>query len=94
MALLGAAALTAIASRARKDAAVLGMQLLTAVLTHHVRDAFRRGLWLWPLVNDSVPVSYTAYIAFEALWPALLALAWLRYRPAQARLKSGVQVQA
>ena len=44
----------------------------TAILTHHVRDAHRRGIWLWP-VETSVDVSYSGYLWFVLLvWPACL----------------------
>lgn len=89
MALFAAAVILLTAGRTifATQAAVssLGMQLLTAVLTHHMRDAFRRGLWLWPLVNDSIPVSYAFYIVFEAAWPVFLALLWMRGEAGAAR---------
>ncbi|EDQ84612.1 uncharacterized protein MONBRDRAFT_30124 [Monosiga brevicollis MX1] len=48
---------------------------LTAVLTHQLRDAHRRGLWLYPLAGGaSIPISYTFYLTFNvAIWPAVLA---------------------
>lgn len=56
----------------------LAWLLTTSVLTHQMRDAWRRGLWLWPLVNVTLPVSYAVYLAFEALWPVFLAATALR----------------
>eukprot|EP00045_Choanoeca_perplexa_P002309 m.23872 g.23872 ORF g.23872 m.23872 type:complete len:191 (+) comp11443_c0_seq1:76-648(+) len=48
----------------------------TAVLTHHVRDGYRRGLWLWPL-GENLAISYSGYLWFVLfVWPACLWL-WL-----------------
>lgn len=35
--------------------------VLQALLSHHLRDAWRRGLWLWP-INASISVSYSVYL--------------------------------
>eukprot|EP00047_Mylnosiga_fluctuans_P010073 m.14477 g.14477 ORF g.14477 m.14477 type:complete len:204 (+) comp2938_c0_seq2:256-867(+) len=66
-------ALVLIASRMRPRLQWLPCMALAAWLSHHVRDAYRRGLWLWPLSHGSLPVPYPAYLALELALPWLLA---------------------
>ena len=48
------------------------LMVISALLSHHLRDSFRRGLWLWPLSDTSIPVSYLAYLVLEMLMVPLL----------------------
>ncbi|KAH1005331.1 hypothetical protein HUJ04_006336 [Dendroctonus ponderosae] len=48
-----------------KQGALIG---LTAFATHHIRDAARRGLWLYPF-GSTAPIPYWLYIALCALVP-------------------------
>ncbi|XP_072019751.1 transmembrane protein 267-like [Amphiura filiformis] len=43
---------------------------LAAWLSHHVRDATRRGLWVWPYGSTS-PIPYRIYIGIVAVLPFL-----------------------
>lgn len=51
----------------------LPLMAATAILSHHLRDAHRRGLWLWPLPL-SLPVPYPAYLLVELVLADGLAL--------------------
>lgn len=53
--------------------------IATALLTHHIRDAWRRGLWMWPLADWSLQVPYFVYMAIIAVWPWLLLLVKSRH---------------
>eukprot|EP00730_Choanoeca_flexa_P009620 TRINITY_DN1268_c0_g1_i1.p1 TRINITY_DN1268_c0_g1~~TRINITY_DN1268_c0_g1_i1.p1 ORF type:complete len:222 (+),score=29.14 TRINITY_DN1268_c0_g1_i1:93-668(+) len=61
----------------RRTTAILVATLwTTAVLTHQVRDGFRRGVWLWPVSSTSLSISYAGYMWFVLLvWPCCLWLA-------------------
>jgi hypothetical protein len=48
-----------------------GLVLLVAFLSHHLRDAWRRGLWLPPFSN-ALPVSYMGYLLAVAALPNLV----------------------
>ncbi|GAB1606217.1 transmembrane protein 267-like [Argonauta hians] len=41
----------------------------TACLSHHLRDAYRRGLWLWPF-GSTAPLPYPVYIMATLLLPS------------------------
>jgi hypothetical protein len=47
--------------------------VLCAFFTHHIRDATRRGLWIWP-VGDTKPIPYILYIIGVVLVPHVLNL--------------------
>lgn len=47
--------------------------LFTAWGSHQLRDAIRRGLWLWPL-DYSIPVNYFAYLLVLFLFPYFLSI--------------------
>ncbi len=49
----------------------LGALVLAGMLSHHVRDAWRRGLWVSPLPRDALPVSYRGYLLLLAALPIL-----------------------
>ncbi|KAF7282014.1 hypothetical protein GWI33_003675 [Rhynchophorus ferrugineus] len=42
--------------------------LLTAFISHHIRDATRRGLWLYPF-GSTAPIPYAFYITLTCLVP-------------------------
>ncbi len=46
--------------------------VLISLLSHHLRDGSRRGLWLWP-IDATIPVPYSAYIASCAVLPWVVA---------------------
>ncbi len=78
LAAVGAAALLPAVLPTPVSAAVPGMPhawLLLAVawVTHHLRDATRRGLWLWPL-GSTPPLPAAAHLALLAAAP--FAAAW------------------
>lgn len=52
--------------------ATLSWIAMVAVLSHHIRDATRRGLWLWPL-GSTPPIPYFGYIFLLALLPLITA---------------------
>ena len=49
-----------------------GWIFLTATLTHHLRDAIRRGLWLYPV--NTRPVPYWAYILLLTSYPMICSI--------------------
>ncbi|XP_015920566.2 transmembrane protein 267 [Parasteatoda tepidariorum] len=57
----------------QKPAEKIGWFMLVAVVSHHLRDAMRRGLWLWPFETkplgfcDSVIISYLFSLGVGAL---------------------------
>ncbi|KAJ6215782.1 hypothetical protein RDWZM_010282 [Blomia tropicalis] len=50
-----------------------GYQLLIATLTHHIRDALRRGLNLWPLPSTST-IPLPLYFALLFLFPFIISM--------------------
>ncbi|XP_062134470.1 transmembrane protein 267 [Drosophila sulfurigaster albostrigata] len=46
--------------------------LLCAFITHHTRDAVRRGYWLWPFYEHTDRLPQLAYIVVTVLTPYLL----------------------
>lgn len=46
--------------------------LVTSIFTHHVRDAWRRGLDLQPILEEPLHVPYVLYVIIVAVWPLLL----------------------
>eukprot|EP00048_Salpingoeca_helianthica_P005596 m.89418 g.89418 ORF g.89418 m.89418 type:complete len:201 (+) comp13658_c0_seq4:96-698(+) len=64
----------------------LPLMAAAALLSHHLRDGYRRGLWLWPLPY-SLPLTYPAYLVLEMLLaPALALLSGPRALAAPARM--------
>lgn len=51
---------------------LFGWILLAAFLSHHVRDAARRGFWLWPF-GSTVPLGTGLYLITTMLFPFCLA---------------------
>ncbi|XP_055945045.1 transmembrane protein 267-like [Argiope bruennichi] len=45
----------------------IGWYILVAAISHHLRDAQRRGLWLWPCVTK--PLNYSNYLILTYLFP-------------------------
>ncbi|GBM61836.1 Transmembrane protein 267 [Araneus ventricosus] len=45
----------------------IGWYILVAAISHHLRDAQRRGLWLWPWRTR--PLNYTNYLILTYLFP-------------------------
>lgn len=46
--------------------------LLCAFITHHTRDAVRRGYWFWPFYDHTEHIPQLAYIVGTILTPYLL----------------------
>lgn len=42
-----------------------------AVVSHHLRDGCRRGLWFWPL-GSTPPIPYWAFITYTVLLPCFV----------------------
>ncbi|RWS28293.1 transmembrane protein C5orf28-like protein [Leptotrombidium deliense] len=42
--------------------------LFVAVITHHLRDALRRGLWIYPF-TDELPITYSLYLCLLFVIP-------------------------
>ncbi|XP_077441689.1 transmembrane protein 267 [Vanacampus margaritifer] len=51
----------------------LPWMLFISMATHHVRDAVRRGLWVWPLGNTA-PLPYWLYVSTTATLPHLCSV--------------------
>ncbi|XP_034253297.1 transmembrane protein 267 [Thrips palmi] len=51
---------------------IFGWVLLAAFMSHHVRDAARRGFWLWPF-GSTVPLGTGLYLIITVLFPFLLS---------------------
>lgn len=49
----------------------LPYMFVVAVLSHHFRDAQRRGLWFWP-VGSTPPLPYGIYIICVVLLPMVV----------------------
>ncbi|XP_049806020.1 transmembrane protein 267 [Schistocerca nitens] len=45
--------------------------LIAALLSHHIRDSTRRGLWLWPC-GTTYPLPYYLYVIITVLIPFLI----------------------
>ena len=45
---------------------------LTAVLSHHIRDANRRGLWFWPFGSTPPIVPDILYMTLISMIPLLV----------------------
>ncbi|KAL1506177.1 hypothetical protein ABEB36_005585 [Hypothenemus hampei] len=48
--------------------------VLTAFATHHIRDATRRGLWLWPF-GSTPAIPYGIYIGLLCVFPHIMVIA-------------------
>lgn len=69
-----------------------GWIFLTATLTHHLRDALRRGLWLYPYTTGPVP--QWAYTVLMLSYPMICTLVmdfvtkeWLQRHASDHRFK-------
>lgn len=51
----------------------LGWIILAAFLSHHIRDAARRGFWFYPL-GSTPPLGTGTYLALTAILPIFLSL--------------------
>ena len=49
-----------------------GWIFLTATLTHHLRDAIRRGFWFYPI--NTKPVPYWAYVLLMLTYPMICSM--------------------
>lgn len=58
----------------------LGWITLAAVLSHHSRDATRRGYWNCPF-GSSPPINYWVYVVIIMLLPYAIAYLSLNFRP-------------
>jgi hypothetical protein len=70
---------------------------ICAFLTHHLRDATRRGLWIWPAAQNSVlskPVPYPLYILSVCLVPYLLnfVISFGRYKDYRKLEKNQLEI--
>ncbi|CAM9377038.1 unnamed protein product, partial [Phaeothamnion confervicola] len=54
-----------------------GVMVFSAVLSHQLRDATRRGLWLWP-GRSTPPLPYPLYLAALAILPLAVGAALRR----------------
>lgn len=52
---------------------IFGLILLTAFISHHTRDAIRRGYWLYPF-GSTPTLPYTAYIIISCTLPYFIFL--------------------
>ncbi|OQR96872.1 hypothetical protein ACHHYP_13162 [Achlya hypogyna] len=59
--------------------------VLVCLLSHQLRDAFRRGLWIAPGVGSTPPLPYAMYLALELSLPWVLARWWRWMEPAPPR---------
>lgn len=50
-----------------------GFIVFVAMMSHHLRDAWRRGLWL-PLIGDAIPIPYSFYILLVCVMPNFIRL--------------------
>ena len=50
------------------------MIFIVAILSHHVRDASRRGLWM-PPISNAIPVSYISYVILTVILPLTVRVA-------------------
>ena len=50
-----------------------GLLVFSSIFSHHIRDASRRGLWIWGTKDDliSIYVSYPAYLISITLLPLI-----------------------
>lgn len=64
-----------------------GWMLLASFLSHHIRDAARRGFWLWPF-GSTVPLGSGLYISLTVLLPLLLSYGVIYTNRVFGRLKS------
>lgn len=46
--------------------------VVVSLLSHQLRDGFRRGLWFWPL-GSTPPIPYTLYLVMEQGLPLVMA---------------------
>ncbi|XP_071098547.1 transmembrane protein 267-like [Haliotis cracherodii] len=68
----------------------LSLIFLTAVFSHHLRDATRRGLWLAPFSN-SRHVPYWLYIAVTMVIPILIRKVYLIVLSEKKVVDSGIE---
>ncbi|KAK7864011.1 hypothetical protein R5R35_000117 [Gryllus longicercus] len=54
-----------------KEITTFGWILFAAFVSHHIRDATRRGLWIWPF-GSTAPIPYNIYIILTMLFPFVL----------------------
>ncbi|XP_067653884.1 transmembrane protein 267-like [Haliotis asinina] len=64
----------------------LSLIFLTAVFSHHIRDATSEGLWLAPFSNTHV--EYWTYVAVTMLIPVLVRKVYIRFLPGKKVLTS------
>ena len=55
-----------------------GFLVFVAMVSHHLRDAHRRGLWL-PPVGDAIPIPYSFYVLLVSALPHLVRLYFFRF---------------
>ena len=44
-----------------------------SVVSHHIRDGHRRGLWFWP-IGSTKPIPYGLYLVIITIFPALISI--------------------
>ncbi|XP_031575160.1 transmembrane protein 267-like [Actinia tenebrosa] len=49
----------------------LPYMFIVAVLSHHLRDAYRRGLWFWPM-GSTPPLPYWVYLSCVVILPVIV----------------------
>ncbi|KAF5270415.1 hypothetical protein FQR65_LT05603 [Abscondita terminalis] len=50
----------------------LSLIIFTAFISHHTRDAVRRGFWLYPW-GSTKPISYLTYISLTVIFPYIIS---------------------
>ncbi|OQS05768.1 hypothetical protein THRCLA_02145, partial [Thraustotheca clavata] len=50
--------------------------ILVCLLSHHLRDSFRRGLWIAPFIGSTPPLPYALYLLLEIALPWILGSWW------------------
>lgn len=56
----------------------IGFILGLSMISHHIRDAWRRGIWL-PPISDSIPISYRTYLIVTVILPYIFAVFYRIY---------------
>ena len=66
---------------------------LTAIITHHLRDANRRGLWLWPY-GDTPPlkpaIMYVSFIIGSVVMVKVMRIQVEHFKSKELDIEEGV----
>lgn len=57
-----------------------GWIMFAAFISHHTRDATRRGYWVYPM-GSTAPINYWVYIAISAALPFIIANCFTMTKP-------------